>query len=861
MNHKLTLAAAAAVILASVSLYPVIGGTSWFWAGAGAAIVVAGTGSLTRLAPARAGAAAVALTAACTVPLLVSGPLGVRVGAAMVLAVAVAGAARVWLFPALACLLSYLAGLLLYLNASFASAVPGGTALPTRGSLAALWGLADQGLAERVYAPPVPGTAGTALLAAAGIGIVAVATDLIAVRLRSPAVAGLPLLVLFCAPVTTSAKQGPLGATLVFCLAIAGYLVLLAADGRDRLAVWGRLVSVWQAGRDDSDEARGPDTRGLAASGRRIGMAAVGLAVLVPLALPWVRAHSIVGGSGGHGAGPGSGRVQLPDPFAQLHQELARTAAQTVLTYRTTSPDPARQYLQAYVLNYDPRSGTWVLVRPGDYVQVGSGRLQPPPGLSAVTPRIASKTTVTFAAGVTGLQSGVSFLPLPYAPASVSVAGQWYEDKATLMVYSATARLSRLSYTVVSTEPNPGNPELDHSGSYSAAIAGSYTGFPAGPHGELARLAARITRGAATPYLKAEKILDFFTSGRFRYSLNVRLRNTPDGLLKFLTKTRSGFCQQFAIAMAALARLAGIPARVAIGYTAGTRGPGGVWRVTTQDAHAWPELYFQGVGWIRFEPTPGGPAGQATATQPSYAGIVAGRGAPGLGLESGTTPSTGPLSGRRAGSGNLIRLKNQDRAAFGAPGGGRAQQHSLGFLFLIWQIIAGLLVLLAITPRVLRSAVRHRRWRTATGDSALAHAAWREFRDDLSDHGIAWCRSESPRAVAARVGATLHLPPEARQALSRLAAAEERARYATQPAASATLRQDVTAVRRAIARETEPGVRWRAKLIPASALSPLRAALRNTADVFGWLDLAAGRLRRLWPLAGRPKPAGRLLAG
>ena len=83
-------------------------------------------------------------------------------------------------------------------------------------------------------------------MAAAGIGLMAVATDLLAVRLRSPAIAGLPLLVLFSVPITTNAKQGGFGATLVFCLGMIGYLSLLAADGRERLRIWGRLVTVWQ---------------------------------------------------------------------------------------------------------------------------------------------------------------------------------------------------------------------------------------------------------------------------------------------------------------------------------------------------------------------------------------------------------------------------------------------------------------------------------------------------------------------------------------------------------------------------------------------------------------------------------------
>ena len=73
--------------------------------------------------------------------------------------------------------------------------------------------------------------------------------------------------------------------------------------------------------------------------------------------------------------------------------------------------------------------------------------------------------------------------------------------------------------------------------------------------------------------------------------------------------------------MAVLARLAGIPSRVVVGYTQGVDIGSGTWEVRTSDAHAWPELYFNGAGWLRFEPTPSGStgqAGQATASDPAY---------------------------------------------------------------------------------------------------------------------------------------------------------------------------------------------------------------------------------------------------
>ena len=69
---------------------------------------------------------------------------------------------------------------------------------------------------------------------------------------------------------------------------------------------------------------------------------------------------------------------------------------------------------------------------------------------------------------------------------------------------------------------------------------------------------------------------------------------------------RAGYCVHFASTMAVLARDLGIPARVAVGFTAGEEQKDGSHVVKTHDAHAWPELYFGGVGWVAFEPTPAG---------------------------------------------------------------------------------------------------------------------------------------------------------------------------------------------------------------------------------------------------------------
>lgn len=837
MNLRLTLTAGGAVILASVSLYPLIANGSWFWAGVGAVITVMVAGIITRAPVMYAAVAGSALALLAVNPLLVHGSWPLKAVALAIVAVTAASRPRLRLLQPLACLIIYLAALLFYLNLAFAAGQSVAGLIPTGTSLSHLWSLAGQGLDARALSPPVLGTPGVVVLASGGIGLIAVLADLLAVRVRSPAMAGLPLLALYCVRITTSARQGGLGAALVFCLGVIGYLALLAADGRERLRIWGRLVTAWNAHGRDPAPPDGVDTRALSAAGRRIGLAAACAALVLPLLVPGIGLHDLLrtdnagGGPGGHA----SGSVALPNPLVQMRDQLLATSSQEVLTYQTSASDPREQYLQVYVLNYDPDGGAWTLISPGASTQVGGRSLQRVPGLAPGTRAAHPSTQVTLSKAVTGYDSKYAFLPLPYAPSQLKVStGTWDEDNATLMVYSGGTALSGLSYSVTSTEPTPGSAELAAAPDYPASIATNFRQFPPGTNNELTKLARQIVKGARTPYQEALKLQSYFTSGAFTYNVNVSLPDSTAGLQTFLFQTKSGFCQQFAFAMAALARLVGIPSRIAIGYTAGSRIKKNTWKVTTADAHAWPELYFTGVGWLRFEPTPGGATGQGTATEPQYAPLPSsgtGVAPPALG-SGGTTPGgpsgLGGEAGIRGGTGG-----NLDHAA--AVHG----RSNTGWILLG---VAALLGVVLVTPLTARLLIRRRRLR-ASGDAALAHAAWREFRDSLVDYGLGCRPSETPRAVARRISATLRLDPAAGQAVTRIAGAEERARYAVAPLSSDTLRADTATVRHALSREARWPARLRARLLPQSALSPAREAVQHALDVFGWMDAISLRLR------------------
>jgi transglutaminase-like putative cysteine protease len=806
VNTRLTLAAAVATVLASIALYPLLDSGGWFWTGIGAVAAVAAVGAATRR---RA-------------------------------------------IPAVLCLLAAVGGLFLYLNAVFAGRQSWAGLVPTGASLHHLQLLIKQAMTETSkYAPPVPGRPGIVLLTVAGIGFVAALTDVLAVRLHRPAIAGLPLLVLFCVPLTTDARPGAVGATLVFCAGMVGYLGLLSADGRHRLRLWGRLIHPWQ---DDAD-SQGPDVRPLAAAGRRIGSAAVVLALALPLLIPGLKAHRLFPGDGnGKGGGPGShSQITLPKPLDLLNTDLHENHPVPVLTYHTADSTPP--YLQVYVLG-NLTTNAWTMGPPPGTTGLSRRGLPQVPGLAKTTPGPVLQETITLGTNLS--KSGnISYLPLPYPARQVRIEGDWRVDGGTLSMLSASARLSGLHYSVVAKDVNPPPAQLRVASAPPATLAGDIAVPAAYATKEMQRLANRITAGRTTPYGKAVAIQKWFTTpDRFTYSLRVAQTQSPHALIHFLTKSKKGYCQQFAFAMAVLARLEGIPARVVVGYTQGSFIGNNTWQVKTSDAHAWPELYFPGAGWLRFEPTPPntvGLPGQATASAPPYSIPLSDSGniSPSSGLRTPSNPGSGSSASSSSQAG-LSRVKKT--APGGASGIGGNRRHGTPPIV---PVAIALLVVLLIAPATTRALGRRWRWWRAHDDVSRAHVAWHELRNDLTDYRITYRASESPRALSRRITKALGLAGAEREALERIALAEERASYAASPADSARLKADEGLVRGAIARSCPTSGRFLAIVAPPSALIPVRAAAQQLLDVFGWIELATTRMRRRFAPPGS-KPAAAL---
>ncbi len=615
MNVRLTVTAAVAVLLTSLSLTAVLLGNGWIASAVGAVAVVALAGILTRVTGLQSVAASTFLVLLAVIPLLFGPGWLASAGGIVIVLLVAASATGARLLRGFACLATYLASLLIYLCEVFAGGACYAHLIPSQHALTILGHMYSQAMAEFRYAPPIPDIGAVSFVTAAGIGLVAITVDLVAVRLRRPALAGLPLLLLFSVPVATSLKQIALGQSITFALSLAGYLALLSADGRDRLRMWGRLVTFRHV--QTTDEAgTGPDTRDLSASGRRIGLAALCLAVIVPALVPPGRGHDLFGTNNtGSGHGPGSVALQ---PLLQVQQQLELSKPEPVLSYTTNDPGAADQYLQVYVLNYDGSKNNWLPAFPvsNDRSLAGSKLPWQPPGVATSTPVTTTRTTIRMSRD----QAGQAILPLPYAPEKLDVGdGPWLEARNSLMVFSTKAPLAGLQYTVISKEVQATGAEIDKPGVIPVGIESAYTTY-SGPDSNTLQAIAQLHTGGATTALQAALDLqNWFRSGAFTYSLRTNLPASSSWLLKFLTTDKRGVCRQFAWAFAVLARLVGIPSRIAVGYTAGSYSTRAAsWQVTTADAHAWPELYFPGYGWLRFEPTPTA-HGQGTATVPSYA--------------------------------------------------------------------------------------------------------------------------------------------------------------------------------------------------------------------------------------------------
>ncbi|MET8078359.1 DUF3488 and transglutaminase-like domain-containing protein [Streptomyces sp. NPDC005303] len=636
------------------------------------------------------------------------------------------------------------------------------------------------------YAIPAPlASDGIKLMVIGGVLIVGLVVDTLAVTFRSAAPAGLPLLALYSVAAGLSEGHGD---WFWFLVAAIGYLLLLLAEGRERLSQWGRVFG-------GAARSPGLDSGPVAPvrTGRRIGVASLGIALVVSATLPSMNGGLLDATGAGVGAGNGSGgTISAVNPLLSLRDSLNVDEDRQVLSVRTQSNDTSDLYLRIVSLDdFDGR--TW---KPSKRSIGAVPKDFPTPiGLGSDVRRAEIETTISAA---NWYQQ--SYLPMPYPPSGVKVRGNWrYEPEGMALVGDHGQDTRGLTYDVKSLDVEPTAEQLAAAPAAPPALEHEYTELPDSLPAVVARTAREVTSGAKNPYEQAVDLQDYFAvNGGFEYDTQVEVGDGPNAIANFL-RDKQGFCVHFSFAMAAMARSLGIPARVAVGFAPGTPQADGSVSVGLKDAHAWPELYFEGVGWTRFEPTP------TRGTVPSYTVPDAtGNVNPGVtqpSAGSSTAPSASPSASDGC-SPQLRKLEACDSASPAAAaakdGGGPwwAVQGPWWYLKLLFWVFFGLAVLaVPLTPMLWRLRTRSvRLGGHGRGDAdAAAHtlAAWQELTDTAWDFGIPPDDSQTPRKAAARIVRLGHLDPTAAASVHRVADAVEQVLYAPRPRPTAGLAQDV----------------------------------------------------------------------
>ncbi|MEU8330228.1 DUF3488 and transglutaminase-like domain-containing protein [Micromonospora sp. NPDC048839] len=747
--------------------------------------------------------------------------------------------------------LGMLAGLALALTWMFPSNQELLAVVPTPSTFAHFADLLNASMQDmRTYGVEVPDTDPLLFIAVLGVGAVAVLVDVLAVGLRRPALAGLPMLAIYSVPVAVYVDSVP---ATPFVVGAAGYLWLLVTDNVDRVRRFGRRftgdgrdVNVWEASP-------------LASAGRRLAVVGVVLAVALPLAVPGMSGgllDSLSRGPGngtGNGSGSGgtSGRIDL---FASLAGQLNQSQVADLVKVTTSERDPF--YLRYAVADE---------LRPNGFqARSPSGRpanrdLPNPaerarPGVQQTSYRATVEVTKSLS---------MSLMPVYAEPVRTDdLSGNWLYDPTQQVVFSnrENSRGRKYSFDYVRSTFTPAALRAAQSLPTDHPVRRQMTATP-GPVPEVEELVTGLTQGKRTDYDKVLAIYQHFSADNgFSYRLSTESGSSGQDIVNFLTN-KVGYCQQYAAAMAWLVRSAGIPARVAFGFTNGSKRDGDTFTLTNLNLHAWTEVFFNGVGWVPFDATPtyGVPGSTRSAWAPDTDAPEPST--PGTGV---TDAPTGPEeSAGPAGPDNADRDVDDGLSLGGTT---PAEQPP------VWPWwTAGLLALLALLaiPALRRLMLRRRRGgqpasaamaaTAAVGDGvepgsrvvvvgvdadrarADAHAAWAELLDTMVDFRVPVDLTETPRATADRlVRDTLGDDTAATGSARLLGQAEERARYARDPLTGERLLPALRAVRGALAARADRRTRLVAAVLPPSVLLRWRTTM---ADTSGRMVALTGRAR------------------
>lgn len=701
---------------------------------------------------------------------------------------------------------------------SIAGFIPSGATLDTLGQF-----LKRAGETVVSETAPVSPNAGIVFVACAGLGLVTVLIDALAVPLGMPATSGLGLLVVLVFPATIKPQGGGL---LGFLAAAIGFILILGCSQ------WFAPDSRLQT---DNSHGTGQLKRSMV-----IGGVALVLGLLLPLAIPGFERGTFPVGSRLNPWGVSNGL----NPMITLGNSLRNPTGDGSITYATSSTAPV--YLRSVTIDkFD--GDTWAPDDREASRRIGPGRMAPDYPLPS---ELVRQLTVIDTGQFTS-----PYLPVPYAPTAVNgLSGRWSWDPETLSIRGEDGTTRNQQYTVYSALPALTTATLSQDNAKPTSISQDFIQLPSNVPDIVKNTAKTVTAGANGNYAKAMAIQDYLRSSQFSYSLQAPVQGGYDGngmsVLADFLQQKSGYCVHFASAMAVMARLEGIPSRIAVGYAPGHatgatvavagQEPLPEYQVDARDAHAWPELYFEGVGWVAFEPTP------SRGVVPPYAAEPVAAGGPSTNLHdenlvpgpSTPAPSTAavpPLAGPGAGSGT----------------------GTVSATVLYVTAAALLLAVLAASPRLVRSGIRARRLRP--GGPVLA---WAELQDLATDYGVPPVPSETPRHFAARLSNSTALGAPAaaaspsgadddagQRAVASLTGDFERQRYgppagvpantAAEHAIAATVR--IAAVRAAFRHNASWFAVFRAEWFPPSLMSRWFQLLWSPFRRLGGIFAAAAR--------------------
>ncbi|MCR6031958.1 hypothetical protein GGQ22_10920 [Nocardioides sp. zg-579] len=654
------------------------------------------------------------------------------------------------------------------------------------------------------FAPPVPASAPGVhpLLVAGGLGCFLL-VDVLVSTLRRVSLAGLPLLTIYSVPV--SLVGGGL-AWWVFALTAGGFLLVLYLHEGDRVTRWGRTV-------EDDPSAFDVRTGRVRGTALAIGAIAVALAVAVPTAVPTLDVRLV-----DFGAGPGGDDdIELTNPLANLKQDLVRGPDDPVLRFTTDDPDPS--YLRTTALTWF-NGDTWSA---GDRAvptkNLAAGDLPPLLGVESGL----NRTSYDYRVNVyDNFES--TWLPAWTTSTAVEAPGDWRYDVQTRDFLAADDDLSTrgLQYRMSAVRLEYDAADMARAPSSGGLVPAAYTELPDGIPSEVRNLALQVTREAPTRYEKAVALQRWFReTGGFEYTTEGVDGNDIQDLVSFLRPDgRRGYCEQYAASMAILARMLDIPARVAIGFLRPSRIGTNTWEYSAHDLHAWPELFFPGSGWVRFEPTPAARA--RSVPQWTRQNVPAPDPAATDRSDTAAPDTPDRVDGQPTAP---VEEEQADDAA--AAGDGRARLLPLLGGLLGAGVLGGLLLL----PRLVRA--RRRTHRVSAGPETV----WAELRDTCVDLGLPWPAARSPRQtrdwLVQQFGAPPSdelaggqpargpdLAPDAVLALDRIVAALELRRYSERgQGTTPTFRAEVETVSEALHAGAARGARRLATWWPRSVLT------------------------------------------